>query len=162
MRRRCTHHGNAFLKGKGHYRTMNTTLVEIETPEQREQAFELLKELSPKINKADFMASLGHKLMENHKLFGLIDSGKPVSVAAVWLLMTGLMEKIIWIYGFVTTEPMRSKGYGKKLLEEIEQYAKKEKFHEIRIHTHRELARHFWEDTADFEWFSGVLRKPVR
>jgi len=140
---------------------MDIALVEIETPEQREQAFELLKELSPQINKTDFMASLDHQLMQNHKLFGLTASGRLVSVAAVWLLMTGLMEKIIWIYGFVTTEPMRSKGYGKKLLQEIERYAEEEKFHEIRVHTHRELARHFWEDTVDFEWFSGVLRKQV-
>ena len=141
---------------------MDIALVEIETPEQREQAFELLKELSPQINRAEFMASLDHQLMQNHKLFGLTDSGRLVSVAAVWLLMTGLMEKIIWIYGFVTTEPMRSRGYGKKLLQEIERYAREENFHEIRVHTHRELARHFWEDTVDFEWFSGVLRKPVR
>ena len=141
---------------------MDIALVEIKTPEQREQAFELLKELSPQINKADFMASLDHHLMQNHKLFGLTDSGRLVSVAAVWLLMTGLMEKIIWIYGFVTTEPLRSRGYGKKLLQEIERYAREENFHELRVHTHRELARHFWEDTVDFEWFSGVLRKPVR
>lgn len=136
--------------------------MEIDTTDQREEAFELLRELAPQIIKADFMASLDHKLMQNHKLFGLTVSGRLVSVAAVWILMTGLMEKIIWIYGFVTTEPMRSKGYGKKLLQEIEHYARKENFHEIRVHTHRELARHFWEDTVDFEWFSGVLRKPVR
>lgn len=140
---------------------MDIALVEIETREQREQAFDLLKELSPQINKADFMASLDHQLMQNHRLFGLTASGRLVSVAAVWLLMTGLMEKIIWIYGFVTTEPMRSKGYGKKLLQEIERYAEEKKFHEIRVHTHRELARHFWEDTVDFEWFSGVLRRRV-
>ncbi|CAB5139266.1 hypothetical protein D3OALGA1CA_3760 [Olavius algarvensis associated proteobacterium Delta 3] len=141
---------------------MSIAFVEIETTDQLAQAFELLKELAPQIVKADFMASLDHELMQNHKLFGLTEGGRLVSVAAVWMLMTGLLEKILWIYGFVTTEPMRSKGYGKKLLQEIEHYAQKENFHEIRVHTHRELARHFWEDTVDFEWFSGVLRKPVR
>jgi len=140
---------------------MTIAFLEIKTSAQREQAYELLKELSPEINRADFMASLDHKLMENHKIFGLMEGDRLISVAAVWVLMTGLMEKMIWIYGFVTTEAMRSMGYGRKLLQEIEAYAKKEKFHEIRVHTHRELARHFWEDTAEFEWFSGVLRKPV-
>jgi len=140
---------------------MTMAFLEIKTSAQREQAYELLKELSPEINRADFMASLDHKLMENHKIFGLMEGDRLISVAAVWVLMTGLLEKMIWIYGFVTTEAMRSMGYGRKLLQEIEAYAKKEKFHEIRVHTHRELARHFWEDTAEFEWFSGVLRKPV-
>jgi len=140
---------------------MTTAFVEIKTPAQREQAYELLKELAPEINKKDFMASQDHKLMENHKMFGLMEGDQLVSVAAVWVLMTGLMEKMIWIYGFVTTEPKRSMGHGKKLLQEIERYAKKAEFHEIRVHTHREMVMHFWEDTADFEWFSRVLRKPL-
>jgi hypothetical protein len=33
---------------------------------------------------------------------------------------------------------MRSKGFGKKLISEIESYAIRENFDEIRVHTHRE------------------------
>ena len=76
--------------------------------------------------------------------------------------MNGLLEKLMWIYAFATTKSMRSKGFGKNLLLELENYAKRENFHEIRVHANRESALKFWENRADFEVFSQVLRKMVK
>ena len=73
--------------------------------------------------------------------------------------MNGLFEKLLWIYAFVTTKEMRSKGYGKKLLLQLENYAERENFTEIRVHAHRERAITFCENKANFEIFSHVLRK---
>jgi len=61
----------------------------------------------------------------------------------------------------VTTEGRRSKDFGKKLLQELENYAVRENFNEIRVHAHREAAMAFWEDKANFEIFSHVLRKEL-
>jgi len=82
--------------------------------------------------------------------------------AAAWLLINGLLEKIIWIYAFVTTKNMRLKGFGEKLISEIENYAIRENFDEIRVHTHREQAIDFWGVKAEFEMFSHVLRKRIK
>ena len=95
-------------------------------------------------------------------MFGLKSSGKLTSVAAAWLLINGLLEKIIWIYAFVTTKSMRSKGFGKKLISEIESYATRENIDEIRVHTHREQAVNFWGIKAEFDMFSHVLRKRIK
>jgi len=84
--------------------------IEILGRREQEEAFEILIELVPHLKRSDFLQSFQHDLMKSHKLFGLRDSGRLVSVAAAWVLMTGLLEKLLWIYGFVTTEPMRSKG----------------------------------------------------
>lgn len=136
--------------------------IEITSPQQLEEAYFIIKELAPTLEKQTFLDSLNHDLLKNHKLFGLTASGKLVSVAAVWLLMNGLFEKFLWINAFVTTQRMRSKGCGTLLLRELEAYAKKEKYDEIRVHTHREKAVAFWETRANFETFSHVLRKKIR
>lgn len=90
--------------------------IEIKKQYDLEQAYEILKELVPELKREDFLKSFDHELLKNHKLFGLKSSGKPISVAAVWLLMNGLLQKFIWIYAFVITKSMRSKGFGKKLI----------------------------------------------
>ena len=137
--------------------------IEIRTQQELEEAYSILKELAPELNKEIFLESLNHDLLKNHRLFGLTSSGRLVSVAAVWLLMrSGLLEKLMWIYAFVTTKSMRSKGFGKKLLLELENYAEREDFSEIRVHAHRERAIHFWENKANFEIFSHVLRKKIQ
>ena len=135
--------------------------IEIKSQNELDQAYQILKELVPELKKEKFFESLNHVLLKNHKLFGLTSSGKIVSLAAVWLLMTGTLDKIMWIYAFVTSKTMRSKGFGKKLLLELENYAIREDFTEIRVHAHRERAINFWENEADFDLFSQVLRKKI-
>lgn len=136
--------------------------IEIKTKQKLEDAYVIINELVPELNKDNFLESFNHELLKNHKLFGLTSSGKLVSVAAVWLLMNGLLEKFMWIYAFVTTKSMCSKGFGKKLLLELEDYAYRENFTEIRVHAHREQALDFWENKANFEIFSQVLRKKIK
>ena len=136
--------------------------LEIKTQQELEEAHEIMKELVPELSKEGFLKSINHDLLKNHKLFGLKSSGKLVSVAAVWLLMNGLLEKFMWIYAFVTTKSMRSKGFGNKLILELENYAYREGFNEIRVHAHRESAIAFWENKANFENFSNVLRKRIQ
>ena len=136
--------------------------LELISDKEWEDAFDIIKELTPQLNKADFLQLRHHELQTNHKLFGLKLSGNLVSVAAVWVLINGLLEKLMWICGYVTTASKRSKGYGKILLLELEDYAKRKQFHEIRVHTHRDRAFNFWKDKAKFEPFSHVLRKKLR
>jgi len=135
--------------------------IEIKTQQEMEEAYEIIRELIPELDKEIFFKSHNHDLLKNHKLFGLRSSRKLVSVAAVWLLMNGMFEKFLWIYAFVTTKKMRSKGFGKELLMNIEAYADREKFNEIRVHAHRERAIDFWKNSANFEMFSHVLRNKV-
>ncbi|MGD8369467.1 MAG: GNAT family N-acetyltransferase [Desulfobacterales bacterium] len=133
-------------------------LVELIAEKDREEAYEILIELVPRLKRAEFLRSFDHELMKQHKLFGLRKVGKLVSVAAAWTLMTGVPEKLLWIYALVTTEPMRSKGHGRALLEALKQYARREGFDEIRAHAHREEAMAFWEEKTEFKKFSMIYR----
>ena len=136
--------------------------LELTSDKDWENAFDIVKELTPQLNKADFLRLRHHELQTNHKMFGLKRSGNLVSVAAVWVLVNGLLEKLMWICGYVTISSMRSKGYGGILLLELEAYARRKQFHEIRVHTNRDRAFNFWKNKAKFEPFSHVLRKKLR
>lgn len=140
---------------------MSEEFVELKTDRELPEAFPILKELVPPLAKDEFLRAHDHELLKPHKLFGLRVSGELVSVAAAWVLMTGLFDKILWIHAFVTKEDMRARGYGKQLLSEIEHYGRKEGFTEIRAHAHRERALEFWQEKVGYEAFSTVLRKPL-
>jgi GNAT superfamily N-acetyltransferase len=139
----------------------NMEFIELKTHEEWEESFELFQELVPQLDKEVFLKALNDEILKEHKLFGLRVCEKLVSVAAVWILMTGLSEKIMWIYGFVTTKEMRSRGFGKQLVLELENYAKKENFNELRVHTSRKDALKFWQNKVGFRMFSSVLNKKV-
>jgi hypothetical protein len=136
-------------------------LIELKTVEEREEAFTILVELIPQLKRKPFLDSFDHELMKSHKLFGLRKEGRLVSVAAAWVLMTGLPEKLLWIYALVTTEPMRNSGCGRTMLNALKQYASNEGFDEIRTHSHRERAAEFWVNKAKLDPFSIVYRKKI-
>lgn len=137
-------------------------LTELTTREEKEEAFALMQEFIPLLTRQDFVRAFESDFFQNHKLFGLRDSGRLVTVAAVWLLMTGLMEKLIWVSAIVTDKSERSKGYGKALVEGLEEHSKKEGIDEIWAHTNNERAQQFWEQTAGFKEIARVLRKKIQ
>jgi hypothetical protein len=53
--------------------------IEIKNKQELDEAYEILKELAPELNKEDFLKSLDHEFLINHKLFGLKSSGKLIS-----------------------------------------------------------------------------------
>jgi GNAT superfamily N-acetyltransferase len=136
--------------------------VELTTRPEKEEAFEIMREYIPLLNKSDFLQAFESEFFKNHKLFGLRSSGKLVSVAAVWLLLTGLMERLIWISAMVTTEALRSKGFGAALVDGLEDYARTEHFNAIWAHTTSSRAIKFWKQTVDFEQTATVLRKKIQ
>ena len=136
-----------------------TGFVELKTDDEYCEAFHILKELDGRLEYDRFLSAMHHELSGNTKLFAIRHSGKIVSVAAVWFLMTGLSEKIFWIHAFVTTKEQRSKGFGNLLLSGLYGAAIESGCSEIRVHAHREKAIEFWTDTAGFTSFSKIFKK---
>ena len=133
--------------------------TELTSNDDFSEAFHVLKELDERLDKNRFISAMHHELSNNSKLFAIRDSGQIVSVAAVWFLMTGLLEKILWIHAFVTTKKQRSKGFGKLLLSGLYRVAAEKDCSEIRVHTHRKHAIEFWTKKNGFDSFSLILRK---
>ncbi|MDJ0784881.1 MAG: GNAT family N-acetyltransferase [Desulfosarcinaceae bacterium] len=138
-----------------------TDFVELTTHDGYMEAFHILTELDETLDPDRFLAAMDHALSANSKLFAIRNAGNIVSVAAVWFLMTGRFEKLLWIHAFVTTKAQRSKGFGKLLLSGIEREAQKRNCSELRVHAHREKAIQFWKQKAGFDGFSSVLRRDI-
>lgn len=49
--------------------------IEIKKHKELVEAYEVIKELIPELDKGDFLKSVNHELLKNHKLFGLKSSG---------------------------------------------------------------------------------------
>ena len=135
--------------------------IEIKTDNAFSEAFDILYELDDRLERDRFISAMHHELSHNSRLFAVRDSGKLVAVAAVWLLITGRFEKILWINAFVTTAKQRSQGFGSLLLSGLHGIAAEQGCSEIRVHAHRPKAIEFWRQKAGFDDFSSVLRRPV-
>ena len=135
------------------------TFIELKTSDDYCEAFYVLQELDGRLKLDRFLSSMNHELSCNNRLFAIRQSGKIVSVAAAWFLMTGRFEKILWIHAFVTTKEQRSKGFGEQLVQGLYRVATEEACSEIRVHAHREKAIEFWKRKAGFHRFSTILSK---
>ena len=133
--------------------------IELKTDDEYHEAFHILKELDGRLEPDLLISAMHHELSYNTKLFAVRHSGKIVSVASVWFLMTGLFQKILWIHAFLTTKEQRSKGFGKLLLSGLNSVAKEKGCSEIRVHAHREKAIVFWTQKAGFQRFSQIFRR---
>ncbi len=133
--------------------------IEIVSQEDVLEAFDVLKELDDRLDIDRFLSSRQHELSAHSKLFAVRHAGAVVSAAGVWLLMTGLFERIMWIHAFVTTKQHRSKGFGSLLLAGLYQVAANMGCSEVRVHAHRPKAIAFWKQKAGFSEFSTILRK---
>ena len=133
--------------------------IELKTDNEYIEAFHILKGLDERLQQDGFILAMHHELSHNTKLFAIRHLGKIVSVAAVWFLMTGLFEKILWIHAFVTTKEQRSRGFGKLLLSGLDSVAAEKGCSEIRVHAHREKAIVFWTQKAGFQRFSQIFRR---
>lgn len=136
-------------------------VTELKTPGELAAAFEILRELVPRLDRENFLEAHRDPLLAPHKPFGLTVSGKLVSVAAAWMLMTGLGDRLLWVYALVTTERERSRGFGRKLMTALEDFGKREGVSEIRVHTNRERAIDFYEKKAGFSAFSTLLHRKM-
>ena len=121
-------------------------------------AYPVLKELDDRLEIDRFLLAMNHKLSKYSKLYAIEESGEIVSVAAVWILMTGTFDRIFWIHAFVTIKKHRSKGYGKLLLEGLKKVAAEYECSEIRVHAHREKAITYWTEKVGFQRFSKIFQ----
>ncbi len=137
------------------------TFAELNSKEELEEAYHVLKELNPSIEFRSFMASYTHPWSINRHLYGIRQNQELISVAEIWFLINGFKEKIIWINAFITKKGFRSKGYGKFLNEKLLELAEEMSCKEIRVHAHRKGAQKYWTAKQSFDEFSVIYRKKI-
>ncbi|MBO8173320.1 MAG: GNAT family N-acetyltransferase [Bacillaceae bacterium] len=136
-------------------------MKELVTREEWEKAFPIMNQLRTNITCEEFLA-LGKDMSEQgYKLFALIDEDHIVTLAGVIVLTNFYYKKHVWVYDLVTDQTRRSKGYGEKLLQYIETWAKEQGCETVALSSglQRRDAHRFYEDKMKYNKSSFVFQK---
>lgn len=116
------------------------------TDNEIEQCFNVMSELRNHLNKNTFLATVRDMEKEGYKLVYLEDNGDVVATAGYRIYTNLFMGKHLYVDDLVTSENVRSKGYGEKMINWLRDEAKKEKCNVLHLDsgTHRGEAHKFY------------------
>lgn len=130
-------------------------------PNELIEAYRLLLQMYPDLDMDTFLVSLDQK--QGTRVFGLLRDGTLCSVACTCEVCSIDGTLVLWVFDMVTAETERSNGLGRKLIEELEAYARREGFSQLRAHSRRDRVRahHFWSESVGFEEWCVLFRKDL-
>lgn len=136
-------------------------IKELTTDKEMVDAFEIMVELRTHLTSDSYMELLDQMTEEGYKLFALFDEDSIVSVAGVAIRTNFYYGRHVFVYDLVTKSSGRSKGYGKKLLEYIHQYAKENACGIVALESglFRTDAHRFYESNLGYEKFCYSFKK---
>ena len=105
-----------------------------------------MSELRTKLRKSDFLKTIRHMETEGYRLAYIEEKGKVVSVAGYRIYTNLFMGKNLYVDDLVTSETVRSKGYGEQMVEWLRNVARQEgcKVYHLDSGTHRSAAHKFY------------------
>ena len=142
---------------------MNHCFVEYNHALDAKRFFHLLKDLRPhlsfeKFNEIYFEANKANA----YKLIGIEDNDQLVAMMGYRILHDFVHGKHLYIDDLITSEAVRSKGYGAQLLKHAEELAKQNNCTNIRLCTgiENERGKHFYEKN-DWNLRAVVYKKKI-
>ncbi|OAT73737.1 GNAT family N-acetyltransferase [Parageobacillus thermoglucosidasius] len=135
---------------------------ELRTKEEILAGFSVMKHLRTHLDENSYLELvLEAQQKEGYRLVALYDHGKMVAITGFMPMITLYNGRFVWVCDLVTAPSERSKGYGKKLLSYVHQWAKENGYSIIslssglqRVDTHR-----FYEEKMQYDKVSYVFLK---
>lgn len=136
-------------------------IQELQSQQDWREAFPVMHELRPHLKEQEYLDLLRSMAQEGYRLFALRDGGRIVSLAGFAVLTSLSYGSHIWVYDLITAGDARSKGYGRRLLEFIEEFARREGCGIVALSSNmaRTDAHRFYEEHLNYEKPSYVFRK---
>jgi GNAT superfamily N-acetyltransferase len=128
------------------------------------EAYPVMKQLRTHLSQERFLELTSEATVsEGYKLAALYEEGKIMAVTGFMPMITLYNGKSIWVCDLVTDSSVRSKGYGEKLLNYVETWAKNNGYDIISLSSglQRLNAHRFYEDKMDYEKKSYVYLKEL-
>ncbi|MEH6551698.1 MAG: GNAT family N-acetyltransferase [Pseudomonadales bacterium] len=137
-------------------------VVHVETDKEIMDCFETLKELRPSLQKEGFVDRVRDMYSEGYRLISETKNNDVIAVAGFRILSNFAMGRKLYIEDLVTSEAVRSKGFGKILLDYLESFAKQEGCQVLHLDsgTQRHRAHKFYF-TNNLEIFSYHFVKHI-
>ncbi|PGS53695.1 GNAT family N-acetyltransferase [Bacillus sp. AFS041924] len=141
----------------------NISIKLYESKEELSKGFEVLKQLRTHLNEESFFNLYGEMKKEGFQLYGLEENGVTVAVAGISILTNFYNGRHVFVYDLVTDENKRSNGYGKKLLDFISDYGKRNgcKLVTLQSGVQRINAHRFYEHKMDYKKLSYSFSKTI-
>jgi GNAT superfamily N-acetyltransferase len=142
---------------------MKMDIREAVTKQEWEQAYQLLIELRTDLSKEEFTHLLKDMRAEGYRVFCLYEGEKAVSLAGVIIRTNFYAKRHLFVYDLVTSSSVRSKGYGRKLLQFIENWGKEQDCETVGLDSglQRKDAHRFYEDVMNYGKSSYAFRKTL-
>ena len=83
-----------------------------------------MAELRPDLTEDQYIEYLSVMRQQGYRLFALKNGNALLSLGCIIILTNLYYGRHVWVYDLVTTSSERSSGYGRKLLEYIEEWAR--------------------------------------
>ena len=138
-------------------------IQELQSEEEWREAFHVMRELRHNLDEQEYLCLLDGMVEEGYRLFALRDSGVIISLAGVAVLTNFYYGRHVWVYDLVTASNTRSKGCGRRLLEFIEEFARRENCKVVALSSglERTDAHRFYQKHMNYEKPSYVFRKTL-
>ncbi|TDB49527.1 GNAT family N-acetyltransferase [Bacillus sp. CBEL-1] len=138
-------------------------IIELINQDQYLEAFPVLKQLRTDLTEESFLELLTQMKQNGYKLFALYDENRIIALTGVGLQVNFYNKKYVFVYDLVTDEKHRSKGYGYKLLNFIDRWAKEKgaEFVALESGLQRTNAHRFYEEKLDYTKWCYSFRKSI-
>ncbi|WP_412095663.1 GNAT family N-acetyltransferase [Bacillus haynesii] len=127
--------------------------------------YPIMRQLRPHLDETSFLKLVEEaRETESYTLFALYDGDTPVALAGFLPRVSLNQGRHVWVADLVTCEKHRSKGYGKKLLGAVEEWAKQNGLGSVALSSglQRTDAHRFYEDKMGYQKASYLFRKALK
>ena len=129
-----------------------------------ERSFSFSKQLRSHLREDEYVSLIQSAVNDHHyRIFGVLDGDALKGVVGFMPMTTLYYGSFIWICDLVTDENARSKGYGKRLLNFVEVYAKEHGVTKVALSSglQRQDAHRFYEEKSSYDRVSYVFKKDL-
>lgn len=138
-------------------------IEELQTQEEWQEAFPVMRELRTTLDEQTYLNLIASMVKEGYRLFALRDSDIIVSLAGIAILTNFSYGRYVWVHDLVTTSNVRSRGYGSRLLEFVEEVARCENCRVVALSSglERTDAHRFYQKQMNYDKTSYVFKKTL-
>ncbi|MCX7711167.1 MAG: GNAT family N-acetyltransferase [Clostridia bacterium] len=139
-------------------------IIELMNDHEFVESYKIMKQLRTKLSENEYILLLSEMRRQGYRLIAAIDyTDKIVALAGFSILTNLYYNKHVWVYDLVTDQNERSKGYGKVLINRIEEIAKENNCHCVTLSSglQRLEAHRFYENKMNFDKTSYVFKKTL-
>ncbi|MDY6818810.1 MAG: GNAT family N-acetyltransferase [Halobacteriales archaeon] len=143
---------------------MSTTAIrELTTEAEWRAAFPVVNQLRDHLTEKEYLEYLDEMREERYRLFALFEAGEIVSVAGVALRTNFYNGCHLFVYDLVTREDCRSEGYGTRLMEFAEEWARDQDCDSMTLESGlwRDDAHRFYEQNLGMDRYCYTFKKEL-